>query len=245
MAVEFEHINIAVQPIVNSITMEVISFEVLARWSDHKFGVVCPETFIEIAEKNGYINKLGMSVFSQALNYLVNFDKVSELKPLININVSILQIKNPNFFNEVKSLIKRFRLSPERIVLEITESYDIDDSRAIFKTLITLHHYGFKISIDDFGVSSTSILTLLHLPIYQVKLDKSFIKKAIETSFGLKLVAKLCEFCEESGVNVVAEGVETEMMYTKLKSAKVPYLQGYFFSKPCEPYMWLGKVKHE
>jgi len=240
-AIKSHQIAIALQPIVEASTGTLISFEALARWKHPVLGPVSPAEFIPMAEKLGLIHSLGMVVLEQACRYLVMLDVTHKRKPLLNVNVSPHQLLHVDFVNDVLDIVKRFGVTPERIVLEMTESYLLDDDPTIANTLNALHAHGFRLSIDDFGAGMSAITSLFRLPLYQVKLDRTLINEAIRLDSCSKFIEHLCEFARTHSITLVAEGVETITMLNKLTEIGVPYLQGYYLYRPCEPNFWLEK----
>ena len=239
VAVEHRQIDIALQPIVDSATGNLVSYEALARWTHPVLGEVSPKEFIPMAEKLGCIHTLGLVVLEKACQFLSAFDKVHNSRPNINVNVSVQQLLEPTFVDDVMTVVSKIQFSSSRIVLEITESYLLESSRTLMTTLNILHQRGFKLSIDDFGAGMTAITGLFCLPLYQIKLDKALVMEAMRLPACLKLVSYLCEYGRSHDIMIVAEGVETIKMFDQLMSAGITYVQGFCLYRPCEPYMWL------
>lgn len=240
-AIDTHQIMIALQPIVEASTGDLISFEALARWEHPELGSISPAEFIPIAERLGHIHALGLLVLEYACQYLVMFDSTHNARPLVNVNVSAHQLLKASFVDDVCEIVARFGVSPSRIVLEVTESYLLDEDPTITTTLNELHIHDFKLSIDDFGAGMSAITSLFRLPLYQVKLDRALIHEAMRRDACLKLIAHLCEFGRTHNISLVAEGVETSAMFKTLTGVGVPYLQGYCLYKPCSPEVWLEK----
>lgn len=239
IAIESRQIAIALQPIVTASTGDVASFEALARWTHPTLGTVSATEFIPMAEKHGLIHALVLVVLDKACQFLRAFDNTYQARPLVNVNVSAQQLIKPNFIEDVMAVVQANQLSPSRIVLEITESYLLESATTIVDTLKALNERGFKLSIDDFGAGMTAITSLFSLPLFQVKLDRELVMAAMRVPGCLKLVSHLCEYGRTHGIEIVAEGVETVGIFEKLKTAGVPYFQGYFLYRPLEPDVWL------
>ncbi|UPQ89140.1 EAL domain-containing protein [Vibrio sinaloensis] len=244
-AIESHQITIALQPIIEGLTGNIISFEALARWNHPVLGHISPIEFIPIAEKQGYIHALGMLVLTHACQYLTTFDETHAARPLINVNVSAHQLLKDSFVDDVFDVATQAGVSPSRIVLEVTESYLLDENPTINRTLNILHTHGFKLSIDDFGSGMSAVTSLFRLPLYQVKLDRSLINEAMRLDACMKLITYLCDFGRGHNIALVAEGVETTDMLDKLIKIGVPYLQGYCLYRPSEPQVWLEYRKAE
>jgi EAL domain-containing protein (putative c-di-GMP-specific phosphodiesterase class I)/GGDEF domain-containing protein len=240
-AIDTHQIMIALQPIVEASTGDLISFEALARWEHPELGSISPAEFIPIAERLGHIHTLGLLVLEYACQYLVMFDSTHNARPLVNVNVSAHQLLKASFVEDVCVIVARFGVSPSRIVLEVTESYLLDEDPTITTTLNELHTHDFKLSIDDFGAGMSAITSLFRLPLYQVKLDRALVHEAMRRDACLKLITHLCEFGRTHNISLVAEGVETSAMFKTLTRIGVPYFQGYCLYKPCPPEVWLEK----
>ncbi|QFT35241.1 MULTISPECIES: GGDEF domain-containing phosphodiesterase [unclassified Vibrio] len=240
-AIDTRQIVIALQPIVEASTGNLISFEALARWEHPELGSISPAEFIPIAERLGHIHALGLLVLEYACQYLVMFDSTHNARPLVNVNVSAHQLLKASFVEDVCEVVARFGVSPSRIVLELTESYLLDEDPTITTTLNELHIHDFKLSIDDFGAGMSAITSLFRLPLYQVKLDRALIHEAMRRDACLKLITHLCEFGRTHNISLVAEGIETSAMFKTLTGVGVPHLQGYCLYKPCAPEVWLEK----
>nr|WP_319554164.1 EAL domain-containing protein [uncultured Vibrio sp.] len=238
-AIKLHQITIALQPIIEALTGNIISFEALARWNHPVLGLISPVEFIPIAEKQGHIHALGMLVLTHACQYLTTFDETHAARPLINVNVSAHQLLKESFVDDVFDVVTQAGVPPSRIVLEVTESYLLDEDPTIDRTLNVLHTHGFKLSIDDFGAGMSAVTSLFRLPLYQVKLDRSLINEAMRSDACMKLITYLCEFGRGHNIALVAEGVETTDMLDKLTDIGVPYLQGYGLYRPSEPHVWL------
>lgn len=232
-------IRIALQPIVEVKSGRIHSFEALARWTHPIMGPISPGEFIPIAEKLGHIHALGLEVLKQACQFLIDCDKVFETRPMININISVQQLTYPNVVEDILNIVKMYHLPPERIVLEVTESYPLDGGMKVNAVLEQLNRFGFKLSIDDFGAGMSAITSLFNLPLYQVKLDKKLVSESIISQPCMDFLTYLCGYGRKEGVQIVAEGVEDEMTVSKLKEITIPYVQGYYMYRPQFSHWWL------
>ncbi|MPS33186.1 MULTISPECIES: EAL domain-containing protein [unclassified Salinivibrio] len=232
-------IHIALQPIFEVKSGEIFSFEALARWTHPIMGPISPDEFIPIAEHLGHIHALGLEVLSQACQFLTDYDKLFETRPMININISVQQLTYPNVVEDILNIVKMYHLPPERIVLEVTESYPLDGGMKVNAVLEQLNRFGFKLSIDDFGAGMSAITSLFNLPLYQVKLDKKLVSESIVSQPCMDFLTYLCGYGRKEGVRIVAEGVEDEMTVSKLKEITIPYVQGYYMYRPQSPNWWL------
>lgn len=232
-------IHIVLQPIVEVKSGNIHSFEALARWTHPIMGPISPGDFIPIAENLGHIHALGLEVLRQACQFLTDYDKLFETRPMINVNISVQQLTHPNVVKDMLNIVKMYYLSPERVVLEVTESYPLDGGMKVNAVLEELNRFGFKLSIDDFGAGMSAITSLFNLPLYQVKLDKKLVSESIVSQPCMDFLIYLCGYGRKEGVQIVAEGVEDDMTFSKLKKVTIPYMQGYYMYRPQSPNWWL------
>jgi EAL domain-containing protein (putative c-di-GMP-specific phosphodiesterase class I)/GGDEF domain-containing protein len=235
------HITIALQPIVELSSGEVKGFEALARWMHPHLGLISPGEFIPMAEQVGVVDKVGLAVLQQACSFLTKFDKQSDLKPTISVNMSVLQLKDEGTVNQYLRVIEAFGLEPKRVIVEITESYLLDADTNIMGSITELSSKGFGLSLDDFGSGWSAITSLFRLPLTQLKLDKSFVEEALHSPPCLGLISHLADYGSRFGVELVAEGIESFGMLDPLHEAGVTLFQGYALKRPGKPGAFLSE----
>ncbi|MCA0761751.1 sensor domain-containing phosphodiesterase [Vibrio vulnificus] len=233
-------ISIALQPIINYATSSIVSFEALARWQHPILGKILPSEFIRVAERFGQIHLLGLTVLDQACDFIAKYRLIYNVDTYINVNISVQQLKINNFIENVLDVVKKHGLKPDNIVLEITESYMIDEIPSISAQLSTLYDLGFKLSIDDFGAGMSSFTSLFRYPLHQIKLDRQVVCEAVRQESCRKLVSQLCDFAIGNSIIMVAEGIENNTELELLKSSGIEYFQGFYFNSPNEPDFWLN-----
>ncbi len=215
------------QPIVDIRTKKSIAIEALCRWHS-SLGVIPPEEFISVAEKNNTVNLLGKEIIKKVANDCRN--NVDNFK--ISINCSSKQlIKNSEFANFLCSTLKNANIPLKDIILEITESYLIRDYDDVRETLDELNKLGIEIAIDDFGTGYSSLSQLAHIPFQYLKVDKEFVTN-MNTSAGNKVLQCIYNVAISLNKKVIAEGVETKEQLDKLVDMGIYLIQGYYFSKP-------------
>lgn len=224
----------AIQPVFQALvdagSGEVVGAEALARWRHPDKGMIPPSTFVPLAEDAGLIGALGRSLSAAAATAAVDMP-VARIKRL-SVNVSALEIREPDFVEGLSELMQAAGLPLQRLQLEITERLFVDPNPAILATLEALRAWGVKIAIDDFGVGSTSLRMLHTLPVDVLKIDRDFIQGSDDDRRVDALVRAIIDMGHALDMEIVAEGVETESQAARLKRYGCDYLQGYHF---CEP----------
>lgn len=227
-AVRNKQIKVHYQPIIDTETNEISCIEALARWYDEQNGWISPVMFIPLAEDLGLIEELGDQVIENSLESYSNSPLKNRVK--LAINISNRQLFSETFLSNLLNKMTRHRISPTNIKFEITESIALDTQKAR-DTLLELSDSGFQISLDDFGTGFSSLSRLHELPINELKIDMSFVRR-ITTEDGKIMLQTIVDMGKAMKLNLVAEGVEAEETVYALKLMGVKNLQGYYFSKP-------------
>lgn len=229
-AVAAKRIQAWFQPIISPANGECQVVEVLARWHDSEFGWVSPATFIPIAENTGTIRELGYQIWEQSLDALVAW-RAQGLHLRAAINISKRQLFSDHFADRLaEDLVKR-NLKPDAIILEVTESVALLDVAHASERLEDLHKRGFHLAIDDFGTGYSALSQLHEMPVDELKIDISFVRRIHEPS-GYSMVQAIIHLARALGLKTIAEGVEDEPTATLLITLGADYLQGYHFAKP-------------
>lgn len=229
-AVRRREIQVAYQPIFDAHTREVVCIEALARWYDEERGWVGPAIFIPIAENLGLIHEVGQQVLERALSDFCDCLR-SNAGISLAVNISNRQLFAKDFISDLLALISRYRIEPESIKLEITESIALHGLAEAKQCLTALSSAGFKLSIDDFGTGYSSLSNLHQFPVDELKIDMSFVKR-IHTPDGKVMVETIVRMGHAMKVDIVAEGVEDADSARLLSEMGADRLQGYYFSKP-------------
>ncbi|WP_076925425.1 EAL domain-containing protein [Pseudoalteromonas sp. EB27] len=229
-AIEENSLRLVFQPIVDSKTSKVTSFESLLRWQLDGENIF-PDEFITIAEQYGLITQLGLWVIDQAC---IQAKKFSHLQPQIavSVNVSVIQLQDPDFVTKVLKIVNNYQVEPKNLHIEITESVFAEDKLTFLTAVKALQKQGFCISIDDFGTGYSSLSSMLDIGVDIVKIDRSFIQNMDKR--GLSIIHAIVQMASSLDFTVVAEGVETIEQANTLTNIGVSHLQGYYFSKPME-----------
>jgi diguanylate cyclase (GGDEF)-like protein len=222
------------QPIISLRDRRIVAVEALARWQHPQAGVVAPGRFVAIAEASGMCVALGGKLRELAVAQAARWrDKDLGPLPVINLNVSPLELARSDVPATLGSLIDRYGLQRSDFCLEVTEG-SFADERAL-QSLQVARDAGFKIAMDDFGVGYSSLTQLPRLPLTSVKLDRSFLDQAMESEDGISLFATMVQLAHVLKLPVVAEGVETADELTIVSDCGCESVQGFIFSRPLTP----------
>ncbi|MTI46456.1 MAG: EAL domain-containing protein [Firmicutes bacterium] len=220
------------QPIVNGQSRRIEGMEALVRWMHPKLGMISPAKFIPIAEENGLIIPLGEKILETACIEAKQLQEQYNQNLFISVNISAIQFKEEGFIDKVARIIKETDFDPKFLKLEITESMAVTNTNYTIETLEALKKMGISISIDDFGTGYSSLRYLKEFAIDNLKIDQSFVKDITEHSKNAAIVSSIIAIAQNLNLDVIAEGVETEMELDFLKKLDCKYMQGYLFSKP-------------
>jgi diguanylate cyclase (GGDEF)-like protein/PAS domain S-box-containing protein len=228
--------TLAYQPIVALTDGEIAGFEALVRWPHPQWGMMQPGQFIELAEETGHIVPLGSWVLGQAAADLVQWVRQApRQEPLyVSVNVSARQFRDPGFVGGVRRVLAESGLAPSALMLELTESVLLRRDERIHADLMELRAVGVNLAIDDFGTGYSSLSYLRELPIDVLKIDKSFVDGIGISEQRLALVEGIIRIARTLDLNVIAEGIETEIQRDLLVSMGCQFGQGYLLAMPVE-----------
>lgn len=211
----------------------VTGAEVLVRWRHPTRGMVSPSDFIPLAEDTGLILPLGHWVLERTCCQLEKWQHIPSLKYLtLAVNVSALQLAQPDFVEQVMAVVDRTGANPKRLKLELTESLLVGNVADIIEKMAILKSQGIGFSMDDFGTGYSSLSYLGRLPLDQLKIDRSFVSDVLINANNAGIARTIITLAQGLGMEVIAEGVETDAQREFLASAGCHAYQGYFFSQP-------------
>ena len=233
-ACERDELFVDYQPIVSLESRTLIGFEALVRWRHPEFGLVPPKDFIPVAEETGQILTIGQVVLESACRQARYWQETYPSKPplFVSVNLSVKQFNQPGLVENIARLLQEFQLPPRCLKLEITESVFSDNIEAAVGLLTQLRNLGVQLSIDDFGTGYSSLSYLQRFPIDTLKIDRSFVTQMMENEENLAIVRTIVALAQNLGMDVVAEGVETEDQLMLLRKLECENGQGYLFSTP-------------
>jgi diguanylate cyclase (GGDEF)-like protein/PAS domain S-box-containing protein len=235
-AVNNSAFTLVYQPIVELTSGDIAGFEALVRWPHPEWGMMQPDQFIELAEETGHIVPLGSWVLGQAATDIVRWiRRAPDHAPIyVSVNVSARQFRDPGFVDGVRTVLADSGLAPAALMLELTESVLLRRDDRILSDLRQLKEIGVKLTLDDFGTGYSSLSYLRELPIDGLKIDKSFVDGIAISAQRLALAEGIVRIARTLELNVIAEGIETEVQRDLLVSMGCRFGQGYLLAMPVE-----------
>ncbi|CDY79550.1 diguanylate cyclase/phosphodiesterase (GGDEF & EAL domains) with PAS/PAC sensor(s) [Caballeronia glathei] len=218
------------QPITSSQSGGVVGVEALMRWQHPVHGLVPPSTFIPLAESIGLINYLGNWVLKAACMQLVQWDALGIRLEYVSVNVSPQQFRDKRFTFAVQEALALTGLNPRRLVFEITESLLMHDPEEATLLLETLTALGIRFAVDDFGTGYSSLAYLQRFPLSKLKIDRSFVENLLTSRNNRAIVSAVVGLAQSLGLELVAEGVETEAQRDLLTEMGCDHMQGWLIS---------------
>ena len=219
------------QPVYSIKDKRFVSCEALIRLNDEKYGFISPEFLIKSAERNGLIMDVGDIVFDEVCSFINRLKKSGVSLDFVEINLSMAQIIQKDLVDKVLSCLNKYRLRPEDINLEITETMACAAENIVEQNMRVLNKSGISFSLDDYGVGYSNISRILSLPFDIVKIDKSLTDMFDDEKMN-GVIKHTVAMLKSIGVKIVVEGVETVECFEAFEKLGVDYIQGYYFSKP-------------
>jgi diguanylate cyclase (GGDEF)-like protein len=229
-AIETEDFELLYQPVVSIQDRTIIGVEALLRWNSPTRGAVTPNEFIPVAEATGLIDRIGMIVLRRACRDGMAWPEVS-----VSVNVSAAQLRNPEFSKELKKVLLDTGFPPERLELEITETYLVLDPATARKVLSEVQALGVTVSLDDFGTGYASIGFLRQFHFKKMKIDRSLVTDAAQSEAARTVLQASVAVARALNMCVAAEGVETDAQADMMRVAGCDQLQGWLFSRAVSP----------
>lgn len=232
-ALQREELRIFYQPIVSTESRQVRGFEALVRWDHPEHGLLSPARFMPVAEETGLVIPIDQWVLRDSCRQLREWQQEFPMNPLLSVSVNLSgkQFAHPDLCDKVRAILDETGIIPLSIKLEITESSLVENPDAATQILRQLKELGVRISLDDFGTGYSSLSYLHRFPIDVLKIDRSFVNR-MSVSKNSEIVRTIITLAINLGMEVIAEGVETEEQVAQLTSMRCDYVQGYLFSQP-------------
>lgn len=231
-AIERGELDLHYQPQLDLATGQFCGMEALLRWDCQELGRISPAEFIPLAEDTGLIVSIGEWVLRKACLQAKNWRNQGIPLNRMAVNVSVMQLLHKGFPSLVATILAETGLEPNVLELELTESALISDEDNVLAVLLSLKQIGVQLAIDDFGTGYSSLSRLKNFPIDCLKVDQSFVCDIEQNSANASIVAVVIAMAESMGMNVIAEGVETNGQLAFLKDKRCNEVQGYLLSKP-------------
>lgn len=243
--VEGAEIETVFQPQVDLHTNLVTGFEALVRWRHPKRGLISPDQFLPLAEEAGLLNDITITVVEQSLEALSNWRTAGFLVPCVGVNFASGQLQDRDVINKIKWLVEMANLEPEDVTIEVLESVlSSANSDDLIDNIKALSAAGFSIDLDDFGTEHASIANMRSFQVQRIKIDKSFVEDIEFRPDQRRLVSAMVQLAGALDVQVLAEGVETEVQIDILAELGCDQVQGYFFARPmfeADALNWLAE----
>lgn len=238
-------LSLVYQPQIEITSGEVVGIEALLRWLHPTRGPVNPEELIKVAEPSSVMRLLTRWVLEEAVQRLAMWSAAG-MQLRVAVNVSVRDLHTGEIVEQIEELLRRHRVAPSRLQLEITESALMADPNRVVATLTKLHQIGVGIALDDFGTGYSSMQHLRRLPLSEVKIDRSFVMAMADDADDRAIVRSIIELAGALGLRVVAEGVEDERAWRLLHLAGCDVAQGWFFAHPQDVSQlprWLAETR--
>ena len=235
-AIERQEFVVNYQPIVSLATGEIGGMEALIRWQHPEQGFISPGQFIPAAESSGLIVPLGLIVLRQACEHLYQWQQqYPALKNLrVSVNLSVRQFAQPDLVASIRRTLIETGLKPENLKLEITESAIMDNAELAANILGELRSQNIQLAIDDFGTGYSSLSYLTQFPVDTLKIDRAFVNQLDQNAKHVEIFQAIVTLAHTLGMDIVAEGIETETQLNQLRKFGCQWGQGYLFSKPVD-----------
>nr|WP_239520800.1 GGDEF domain-containing phosphodiesterase [Blastococcus saxobsidens] len=231
-AVDGEQLEVHYQPTVQLSDGSTTGFEALVRWQHPRHGMVSPAEFIPLAEETGAVTGIGRWVLHEAVRQGAAWSRESGRPLRMAVNLSPRQLSDTDMTAEVRAALDASGFPAEQLTLEVTEGVLVRDVDRVVEQLEELRALGVRVAIDDFGTGFSGLSYLRRLPADIIKIDRSFISDLPAGRSAATLIASIVELARTLGLDVVAEGVETDEQREVLKAMECGSAQGYFFSRP-------------
>ncbi len=230
-ALEENEFHIYYQPKQELASGRITGVEALLRWHHPQRGMIPPVRFIPFAEQTGFIREITLWILKKTVDQAICWNR-DGLDIITSVNISALDLMNPLLVNHVKQLLESSGLPPSLICLEITESALMDDPEEALRQLNALASLGLKLAVDDYGAGQASLAYVQRLPVHELKIDKLFVKNVDQLSKSAAIIRSTILLCNDLGLSVVAEGVETLHEMDWLRKNNCEIVQGYCIAKP-------------
>lgn len=232
-ALNSKQFQIYLQPQIDLQTKKIVSAEALVRWIHPTKGLIPPFQFIPMFENNGFITRLDLYVWEEAIKTIARWKEESKIAVPIAINLSRTDIEREGIIESLCDMMKRYRLETDWIKTEVTESIYMENEKIITERMEKLKKFGFKIAVDDFGSGYSSLHLLKSMPVDILKIDKSFLGVSSEMKYQEEIILRdVIGMGKDLGLQIIMEGVETAEQSEFLEAIGCDIVQGYYYGKP-------------
>jgi diguanylate cyclase (GGDEF)-like protein len=226
-AIEVGELKVFYQPVVRANDLTVVGLEALVRWTSKEFGTISPALFIPVAEETGLIHDVGRIVIDRACQDMQAWPGLR-----MAVNISPVQLRDPDFADDIAAIVRGHGLLAERFELELTEGILVNNPTIAKRKLAMLKEFGFTLALDDFGTGFSSIGYLRQFPFDILKVDRSFVRDIGLNTTANALIQSLVSLGDAMNLSVIAEGIENEDQLKLLRLVQCEYVQGFLISRP-------------
>ena len=244
-ALNEDRIVVYYQPIYSVEKKRFTSAEALVRIVDREGKLVPPGAFIQVAENNGMILDIGKRVFEKVCRFFQQSKLEDYGMEYIEVNLSVVQCADDRLADDYMRIMQSAQIDPRRINLEITESTSLQGKQTLLANMDRMIDYGVSFSLDDFGTGASNLNYIVDMPVQIVKFDRGMIQAYFASGKAKYVMDAAMHMIHGMGLEIVAEGVETEEQLRKLEEIKINYIQGYYFSKPLPEQEFLEFLRRE
>lgn len=234
-ALEMGELHLHYQPQIDSLTGQLVGVEALLRWQHPVAGMISPAKFIPLAEEQGLIVPIGEWVMREACRQMKEWQAQGLENVQVGVNLAGQQLMHERLLAMVDDVLQTTGLEPAYLDLEVTENFLIRQPELLVPKLHKLREKGVSLSMDDFGTGFSSLSYLKKLPVNTLKIDQSFVRDIGRDKDDESIVRSIIVLCQSLGIEVLAEGVETEPQLRFLQEHQCSLIQGYYYSKPLPP----------
>jgi len=220
------------QPQVAIDSQKCVGVEALIRWDHPSEGLLTPNQFLHIINKEDLIRKLDFYVCHKAIEQLIEWDKEGFEIDKISVNITSITLLDPRVESKVEELLDKYDFEPQKICVEVTEDYSVEDHERLQEVLVYLKALGFVIAMDDFGTGYSSLNYIVKYPIDIIKIDKSLVDNIVYEKQDYEFLCGIIEVLNTLGKRVVCEGIESVEQLEKIIHFKDLIIQGYYYGKP-------------
>ena len=238
---DFKGFEAYYQPIVNIKENRLYSAETLLRFYTDEIGMVSPVELIPLLEESGLIIPVGKWIIHQAMEHCSRVQKdIPDFK--VSVNLSYIQVLKSNVLEEILAAEKQYKLKPESIIIELTESGFLEENTNLANFCDGLKEYGIPLALDDFGTGYSNFHYLCNLNPQVIKIDRSFTLKALNNDHEYVLLRHMVEMVHSIGLRICIEGIETATELNKISQINPDLIQGYYFGKPCPAQKFMDTI---
>ncbi len=234
-AIANDGLKLHYQPQIRTIDGAIHGVEALARWHDPEFGEVSPAKFIPLAEEGGLIEQIGLWSIREACRQMAAWRQAGLDIPCVSVNLSPINFQNEKLAAAVSEILADYALPPEALMLEITEGVILNERSVAIETMNAIRKLGVGLSLDDFGTGYSSLSRLAHLPIRELKIDRSFMRNVESDPSARAIVTSVVRVGQSLQLTVVAEGVETDGQSKLLTDLGCDVIQGFLCAPALSP----------